>query len=94
MPSHAIQPKLAEDVKWELTQYEREGAWFVNGLAEGETRGHLQGKRESLLMIARKRGLVLTDDQLTLLEQCTDEAELDAWIDRALEVTSADALFG
>lgn len=85
---NSIQPAIPEVLKWELTEYEREGGWFVHGRAEG----HLGGKRDALLLIADKRGLAPTPEQRALIERCEDEAQLDQWIARALIVDTADAL--
>ncbi len=45
---NAIKPSISEALKWELTDYEREGGWFQNGLAEGEAKGLAEGEAKGL----------------------------------------------
>ncbi|MFV8755364.1 hypothetical protein ACNOYE_32845 [Nannocystaceae bacterium ST9] len=86
---NAIQPSIPDPLKYELTEYEREGGWFQNGLAEGIATGELR----SLLRVLERRGIALTTEQRATLVACTEEAQLVHWLDRALEVDTAEALF-
>jgi hypothetical protein len=85
---NAIKPSIPESLKWELTEYERQGGWFQNGLEEGRA----EGSRHALLRIIQKRGIVLTSEQHSIVDACADEAQLDRWLDRVLEVDTAEAL--
>ncbi|MFV8753994.1 hypothetical protein ACNOYE_25905 [Nannocystaceae bacterium ST9] len=98
---NTIQASIPEALKYELTEYERQGGWFQNGLAEGEAKGLAEGEakglaegeRKSLLRVLSRRGITLTAEQREVVEACTDEEQLGRWLDRALEVDSAEALF-
>lgn len=87
-----IQPSVPEELKWEITEYEREGGWFINGLTEGRAEGHLGGKRDALFLAIEARGLTLTDEQRSMIEGCAEEAQLDRWLLRLFRVDSAEAL--
>jgi hypothetical protein len=89
---NAIKPSIPESLKWEMTEYERRGAWFQNGLREGREEGELAGKRDVLLRMIQKRGLALTDEQRSTIEACSDEAKLDRWIDRIFDAPTSQAL--
>jgi hypothetical protein len=61
---------------------------YDRGKAEGEAKG----KAEALLLVLRRRGLAITNDQQHHVIACTDLATLDRWLDRAFSVASADEL--
>ena len=63
------------------------------GRIEGERKGKLEGERQMLLRLVDKRGLALTETQRERLLACTDEAQLQAWFDRALTADDVDAIF-
>ena len=60
------------------------------GLEEGEARG----RAASLLLVLEQRGLPMTDTQRTLIQECTDVAQLDAWLLDALTAATANDLLG
>ena len=51
------------------------------------------GQARAVLRVLDKRGLTLSEAQQQRITECTDPETLDRWLDRALTVTSADALF-
>jgi hypothetical protein len=61
---------------------------YDRGKAEGEAKG----EAKALLMILRRRGLAITDEQQRQLSSCTDLATVERWLDRALAVASVDEL--
>ncbi len=63
------------------------------GLAAGRADGLAAGKRESLQLILGERGLPLTAAQRARIERCSDIAQLDTWLRRALTASAvADVL--
>jgi hypothetical protein len=44
------------------------------------------------MMILKRRGMAITDEQQRHIVACTDLATLDRWLDRAFSVTSIDEL--
>jgi len=64
----------------------------VEGEAKGEAKGKAEGKAEALVLILRRRGLAMTDDQQRRIITCTDLATVDHWLDRAFSVASVDEL--
>jgi hypothetical protein len=65
---------------------------YDRGKAEGEAKGKAEGKAEALLLVLRRRGLAITNDQQHHIIACTDLATLDRWLDRAFSVASVDEL--
>jgi Uma2 family endonuclease len=57
-------------------------------------KGRTEGARASLQRVLTKRGLPLSDAQREPIAACEDLATLDAWLDRALDATCADDVFG
>jgi hypothetical protein len=64
----------------------------AKGEAKGKAEGEAKGKAEALLLVLRRRGLAITNDQQHHLIACTDLATLDRWLDRAFSVVSVDEL--
>lgn len=77
----------------------REG--FEEGHAQGEARGKLlgeaqgklQGEADALLRILARRGVALAAEHKARVRASTDLAEIERWIDRALEAKSAEEVF-
>jgi hypothetical protein len=59
----------------------------------GKVQGKAEGKAESLMVILRRRGMAITEEQQHRIAACTDLITLDRWLDRALSITSIDELF-
>ena len=64
------------------------------GKAEGEMKGKAEGRAEGVLVVLRARGLVVSPDIEDWVTRCTDMAQLDEWLRRAVVVTSAEEIFG
>jgi hypothetical protein len=64
----------------------------AEGEAQGEAKGKAEGEARALLRILAQRGLPMSDDQRRRIQECTDIATLDGWLDRALLVASVDEL--
>jgi hypothetical protein len=71
---------------------EGEAKGEAKGKAEGKAEGEAKGKAEALLLILRRRGLAMTDDQQHRIVTCTDLATVDRWLDRAFTAASVDEL--
>jgi hypothetical protein len=62
------------------------------GRQEGRKEGEVLGRAASLLLVLEQRGLAVTDAQRARIRECTDAAQLDAWLLGALTATSVDDL--
>jgi PD-(D/E)XK nuclease family transposase len=68
-------------------------ARFSEGLAEGELKGKLEARRETLARLLVRAGIAATDDERARIEACMDAATLDRWIDNVFGAkTAADVL--
>ena len=72
---------------------EGEAKGEARGEVRGEARGEVKGEAKALLLILRRRGIAMTDDQQRRIVICTDLATVDRWLDRAFSVASVDELF-
>jgi hypothetical protein len=61
---------------------------YDRGKAEGEAKG----EAKALLMILKRRGMAITDEQQRRLISCADLATLERWLDRVLSVASVEEL--
>jgi predicted transposase/invertase (TIGR01784 family) len=68
-------------------------ARWVEGLAEGEIKGEINARRNTLLRLLTRAGIALTDDDRARVQACADTATLDRWIDDIVGAkTVADVL--
>jgi hypothetical protein len=65
----------------------------AEGRAEGEAKGRAEGRAEAVLRVLGARGLSVSDAVAARVRGCTDVAVLDAWIERAVRVETAEKLF-
>jgi flagellar biosynthesis/type III secretory pathway protein FliH len=65
---------------------------YADGKAKGEAEGEAKGEAKALLLILRRRGLAMTDDQQRRIVTCTDLATVERWLDGAFSVASVDEL--
>jgi hypothetical protein len=61
---------------------------------EFEDEARAENEAKSILRIAAKRGIALTDEERERVLGCTDLETLNRWFDAALDATSADEIFG
>lgn len=92
--------RLAEKAKAEVLARAHEqglAAGREQGLADGREQGLADGVTEGraamLLRLIERRGWHLDDAARARIEASRDIHELERWFDRALEVTSAEAIF-
>lgn len=96
---HGLRPKDMQRVrevipeetrkKWELTEYEREGALFIEGREEGRA----EGIRASLLQVLATRNVSLTPERHAQIDACSDPDQLQRWFARSLRAASAVDVF-
>ena len=66
---------------------------FEQGIHEGELKGRLEGKRDTLLRLLARAGITLTEDEAARVKACDDPALLDQWVDNVLGAkTASDVL--
>ncbi|SEM14968.1 hypothetical protein [Nonomuraea pusilla] len=56
-------------------------------------KGEVRGEAESVLKLLSMRGIPVSDDARERVLSCGDVATLDAWLQRAIVVESAEELF-
>ena len=62
-------------------------------LAKGREEGRLRGKRDALRRVLARRAIAVGKKIDARIEACDDEAELDRWLDRAIDAASAGEVF-
>ncbi|WP_437597194.1 hypothetical protein WMF28_31775 [Sorangium sp. So ce590] len=63
---------------------------FVQKLVDrGKLEGIREGKRDTLLRLLARAGIVLTEDESARIQACTDVATLDRWIENVLGAKTA-----
>ncbi len=62
----------------------------LDGFQEGEAKGEAKGKAESVLAVLAARGLAVTEAQRARILTCSDLAELDRYLQRAITAGSTD----
>jgi hypothetical protein len=65
----------------------------AEGLVEGKAAGIAEGEARSVLRILDARRLAPSDEQRQRIISCTDAAQLDLWLDRAISAGTADEIF-
>lgn len=73
--------------------YEYQNELIRTYFFEGKAEGKADGEASALLRILRHRGFEVDDALVARVEQQTDLAQLDAWLDRALDAASLDEVF-
>ena len=74
--------------EWDLVRIFRSA-----GFHDGELKGELKARRANLLRGAKRRGLVLTEEQQQRILACDDHAMLERWFDNVFDAKTADELF-
>src|SRR5262249_8704273 len=82
---NAILPLLKKELIMASWVYEQGRA---AGVAQGETRG----EANAVLRVLVARGIVVSEEVRERILSCTDLAQLDAWLDRAVVATRAEEL--
>lgn len=65
----------------------------LEGLREGETQGEIKGalnaKRDTLLRLLARSGIRLSEEESARVRSCTDASVLDRWVDNVLGAKTA-----
>ena len=91
--SALIERALSEAARKALAMEPQIEKFFSDAHRRSYDRGKAEGRAEALMMILKRRGIAIIDEQQQQIAACTDLATLDRWLDRALSVTSVDELF-
>jgi hypothetical protein len=77
-------------------EYQSEFArrYVAQGEAKGKAAGKAEGEAKGVLVVLRARGLVVSPEVEDRITRCTDIAQLDEWLRRAVVVTNAEEIFG
>jgi hypothetical protein len=73
--------------------HEHYGKGRAEGIAEGKAKGLAEGEIEALLTVLDARGLTVSGEARARITSCTDLAQVEEWIRRAVTATSLDDLF-
>lgn len=60
---------------------------------QGQAEGEAKGKADSVLQVLEGRGIEVPDAARARISDCTDIAQLDSWLSRALVAVTVDELF-
>jgi hypothetical protein len=61
---------------------------IMDGIAKGEAKGEAKGTARAVLRVLARQGLTPTAAQRRRIEACQDLAQLDVWLDAALDAQS------
>ena len=91
----AVLPEAARKTLETIMQTESDfySETFRGAEAKGRSEGKTEGEVRSLLTILDARGIALTDEQRTLINDTTDLERLQGWMRRAATSDSADQVF-
>jgi hypothetical protein len=64
-----------------------------DGRAEGLAEGRVDGEAGAVLRVLAVRGIEVPEDACARIRACTDQRQLDTWLDRAVTATSLNDLF-
>jgi hypothetical protein len=73
--------------------YEFQSEFAKKHQAKGRAEGEAKGRAEALLTLLEARGLRASDEARARILACSDGAQLDAWIRKAVSVATVDELF-
>jgi flagellar biosynthesis/type III secretory pathway protein FliH len=90
--SDAARKALAMEPQIEKFFSEAHRRSYDLGKAESKAEGEARGEAKALMMILKRRGMAITDEQQRHIVACTDLDTLDRWLDRAFSVTPVDEL--
>lgn len=60
---------------------------------QGQAEGEAKGKIDAVLLVLDGRGVEVTDEARTRISTCTEIAQLDTWLGRAVVAVTVDDLF-
>ena len=83
----AIEERMA------TTGYQYQSDFAKTYFAQGEATGEAKGEAKALLLVLASRGIDVADDSRARVLACTDLAQLERWLARAVRIASAAELF-
>jgi hypothetical protein len=63
------------------------------GRQEGLQEGRVEGRALAILRVLEFRGIAVPEQVSSRILSCSDDERLDAWLNRALDVSHAEAIF-
>ena len=66
---------------------------FAEGQEKGRAEGRVEGEAVSVLSVLRFRGIEVPEARERQIKACTDLAQLELWLERAVSATCIDDLF-
>ncbi len=85
---------IPETYKFQGPTYLRARAeGLAEGLVEGRTEGLVEGEAKALLAVLEARGMAPTEDQTRRILACTDLAQLNIWVRKAVTLKDVEELF-
>ncbi|WP_454195354.1 hypothetical protein [Nocardia sp. Marseille-Q1738] len=67
--------------------------YYSEGKAEGQAEGEVLGEAKALLRVLRNRGITVPEPTETRVRECTDQIQIETWLDRALTARDLDEVF-
>jgi hypothetical protein len=67
--------------------------WIIQGRQEGLEQGRLVGERMALFKVLNARGFQVDDVAGQRIMECTELAQLESWLDKAVTASSVQELF-
>ncbi|WP_051022951.1 hypothetical protein [Nocardia pneumoniae] len=61
--------------------------------SEGKAEGEVLGEAKALLRVLRSRGITVPEPTETRVRECTDQIQIETWLDRALTARDLDEVF-
>jgi hypothetical protein len=91
-----ILEELMSSASWPVySPFAREhyGRGKDEGLAEGRAEGRAEGEAQAILRVLAARRIEVPEDARVRIRECTDQRQLDTWLDRALVAMAVTDLF-
>ncbi|MFZ5439680.1 MAG: hypothetical protein ACOZQL_06710 [Myxococcota bacterium] len=93
--SEAARRAMEELMSLDKYEYQSELArkYYGQGLMAGRAEGRAEGKAGAIVAVLRSRGLAVSAEVEERVLACQDVDVLAPWLERAVSVSSADAIF-
>ncbi len=74
-------------------KYEYKSDFFKSIIKESEAKGEAVGEANALLRTLRRRNIATSEEQRQRILACTNLATLEAWAERAYDISHIDELW-
>lgn len=88
-----IRAALSEAARKAFQMHPQGAQFFDESQQRSFDRGRAQSRAEAVLSVLEARGRAVSNEQREKILACTDLAELDGWVRKAVSVDTADELF-